>query len=351
MSRRTVQSTTPSGVAARVAVVAVVGSLLATAPAQAAGDTTPPAAFDLVPDVGDYQTGYSVAAPYNNIYVSWRATTDDSSAVHYEMTVDGSVARVVTADASAIITRRIEVPDGQHVVGLTAVDAAGNRQEATHTLDVVVDKVSPTFTSLPLLLLRKGKVTNQGYPMRFTWTGADVGTGLASVRIGPNEQCCYTVGPRRTTFDFPVEPKSSVAWRIWLYDGVGRMTRTVRDGYVSTVPGRDITYRDRWKKHRDAAAMDGSEWQTKRRGARATTTVIGRSVAWVATTGPTRGKADVLVNGRAVATVNLYSASHRPGRVVWASKLALGRSSTVSIVSRSTNGRPLIGVDALLVQR
>ncbi len=54
-------------------------------------------------------------------------------------------------DACMIITRWIEVPDGSHVVGLTAVDASGNRREATHTPDVIVDKDSPTFASLPLL--------------------------------------------------------------------------------------------------------------------------------------------------------------------------------------------------------
>ncbi len=341
-------------VTAAVAVVAALAAFtafLAAAPAEAASDLTPPAAFDIVPDVGDYQTGYSVASPYNNIYVSWQATTDETSAVTYEMTVDGLVVRTVTDAAYATITKRIDVPEGRHVVGVAALDAAGNRQEASHDLDVLVDKTSPTFTSFPLLLLTRGQATESGYPMRFTWSGTDVGSGLASVRIGPNEQCCYTTGPRRTHYDFTVEPQSSVAWRIWLYDGVGRTTRTVRDGYVATVPWSDVTYRSRWRKQSDSAALDGSEWQTRRSGAKASATVEGRSVAWVATTGPTRGRADVVVNGRVVDTVNLYSAKRHAGRVVWAQKLRLGRSSTVAIVSRASDRRPVVGVDALLVQR
>ena len=36
------------------------------------GDTTPPAPFDFVADAGDYQTGYAVASPYSNIYVTWQ---------------------------------------------------------------------------------------------------------------------------------------------------------------------------------------------------------------------------------------------------------------------------------------
>ncbi len=334
------------------AVLAAFFALLVAAPADAATDVTPPASFDIVPDVGDYQVGYSVASPYNNIYVSWQATTDETSAVTYEVTIDGQLERVVSDGlAYSTITKRIEVPEGRHLVGIIAVDSAGNRRNASHDLDVVVDKTSPTFTSFPLLVLRRGQASEAGYPMRFTWTGTDVGTGLASVRIGPNEQCCYTTGPRRTQFDFTVEPESSVAWRIWLYDGVGRTTRTVRDGYVSTVPWSDVTYRNKWRKQSDSAALDGSEWQTRRSGAKASATVEGRSVAWVATTGPTRGRADVVVNGRVVETVNLYSAKRRSGRVVWAQKLRLGRSSMVSIVSRASDKRPVVGVDALLVQR
>jgi hypothetical protein len=74
-------------------------------------------------------------------------------------------------------------------------------------------------------------------------------------------------------------------------------------------------------------------------------------VAWVATTGPTRGRADVVVDKRVVDTVNLYSPTSHHARVVWTSKLRLGRSSTVTIVSRASDKRPVVGVDALLVQR
>ncbi len=327
-------------------------SVVGTAPALAGGDTTAPAPFDIVADAGDYQTGYSVATPYNNIYVSWQATIDETSAVSYEMTVDGVVVRVVAGvEAYSTITKRVEVPEGSHVVGVAALDAAGNRQAATHTLDVIVDTVSPTFTSFPLLMLRRGKVTDDGYPMRYTWTGTDVGTGLSQVRIGPGADCCYTTGAQRTSYDFTVAPESSVAWRLWLYDGVGRTTHTVRDGYVSAVPWSQIALSDGWRRQAASGAIDGSEWLSTRVGDRLKVTAEGRSIAWVATTGPTRGRADVLLNGHLVDTVSLYSAKRHSGRVVWTGKLPLGRKSTLAIVNGSGKARPTIGVDALLLQR
>lgn len=334
------------------AVLAVLVGLVVGAPtARATEDVTPPEPFDIVADVGDYQTGYSVAAPYNNIYISWEASVDDTSPVSYEVAVDGVVVRVVSdVSAYAVITKRVEVPEGTHVVDVEAVDAAGNRRTSTHSLDVVIDTVSPTFTSFPLLLLRKGQVTEQGYPMRFTWTGTDVGTGLSHVRIGPNETCCYTTGAEETRFDFTVEPRSAVAWRLWLFDGVGRLTKTLRDGYVAPVDWKSTKRSDGWRRHADASAIDGSEWRSTRAGDRFSVSAAGRSLAWVATTGPTRGRADVVLNGRVVDTVNLYSGERRSGRVVWAGKLPLGTTSTLTIVNRSRDRRPTVGVDALLLQ-
>jgi hypothetical protein len=336
-----------------VAAAALVGAVTMTmAPATASTpDENPPEPFDIIADAGDYQTGFQVASPYNSIYVSWQPSSDDSSAVTYEMTIDGEVARVVT-DASTyqVITKRIEVPDGTHVVAVTAVDAAGNRRASTHSLDVVIDKVSPHFTSFPLLLLRKGPVTEQGYPMRYTWTGDDVGTGLAKVRIGPDEQCCFEVAATRTSFDFAVAPRSQMAWRIFLYDGVGRKTRTIRDGYVAPVTWSDTHRNGDWQVVDDPSALGGSEWLSKDAGDRFRVEVDGRSVAWVATTAPGRGKADVLVDGRVVDTVDLRSTTRRPARVVWTAKMPLGSSSSVTIVNRSPAQRSAIGVDAILVQ-
>lgn len=341
-----------AGAACVLTALALLATLvLGTPAAQATGDVTPPEPFDLLADVGDYQTGYTVAAPYNSIRISWQAAVDDTSPVTYEVTVDGAVVRVVSGvPGYAVITQRIEVPEGTHVVGVEAVDAAGNRRVSTHTLAVVIDKVSPTFTSFPLLLLREGQVSEQGYPVRFTWTGADVGTGLSHVRIGPNQTCCYTTGPKRTHFDFTVEPRSLVPWRLRLYDRVGRSAKSLRDAYVAPVPWGSTTRSNGWGRHADPSAMDGSEWQSTRPGDRLTVRSAGRSLAWVATTGPTRGRADVVLNRRVVDTVNLYSAERRPGRVVWAGKLPLGRTSTVSIVNRSGDRRPTVGVDALLLQ-
>jgi Bacterial Ig-like domain len=325
--------------------------LLPAASAVAGQDTTPPGAFDIVPDAGEFQTGWQVASPYSNVYVTWQTTTDESSAVRYELRVDGVLSRTVTDGGVGTLTKRIEVPDGRHTVTVAALDKAGNERLATHALDVVVDTVSPVFTTSPRLLLRRGPVTEAGYPMRFTWSGKDEGTGLALGRIGPDAACCYAFAPTLGQYDFPVRPRSSVAWRIWLYDGVGRVTRVGRDGFVAPVDWSQTRRSPGWSVVSDPEALGGSEWLSDRRGDRFAVSVKGRSVAWVASTGPRKGRAKVLLDGTVVANVDLYSPQRRPARVVWTAPVTRTATSRVSVVNRSTGHRTEVGVDALLLQR
>lgn len=328
----------------------VLGLLPATAAAAGQGDTTPPAAFDVVPD-GEFQTGWSVLSPYSNVYVTWQVTTDETSAVTYRIRVDGEVVRQLTDVAGSTVTKRIDVPDGQHVVTVAAYDQAGNERLATHALDVVVDTVAPVFTSGPRLLLRTGRVTDAGYPLRFTWSGKDEGTGLALGRIGPNATCCYSFDPTLDQYDFTVRPRSSTAWRIWLYDGVGRVTRVGRDGYVAPVDWSETRRSSGWSVVPAPGVLGGSEWVSRKAGDRFSATVKGRSVAWVATTGPRKGSAKVLMDGVVVATVDLHSPQRRPARVVWTAPVTRAEATRVTVVNRSSDRRSQVGVDALLLQR
>ena len=90
---------------------------------------------------------------------------------------------------------------------------------------------------------------------------------------------------------------------------------------------------------------------SRRSGERFGVSVKGRSVAWVASTGPRKGRAKVLLDGTVVATVDLYSAQRRPARVVWTAPVTRAETSQVTVVNRSTGRRTEVGVDALLLQR
>jgi hypothetical protein len=163
--------------------------------------------------------------------------------------------------------------------------------------------------------------------------------------------CCYSFDPNLSHYDFTVEPESLVAWRLSMYDGVGRMVRTRRDGYVSALPWSATQKLGKWRKQTRNSAMGTKEWVSKKKGDRFSFSVTGRSVAWVSRTGPSMGKADVLVNGRLAGHVNLHATGIDASRVVWTTKLPLNHRTKITIVNRSGAQRPNLSVQAVLLQR
>jgi hypothetical protein len=82
----------------------------------------------------------------------------------------------------------------------------------------------------------------------------------------------------------------------------------------------------------------------------ATVTFQGRSIAWTAPTGPTRGKARVYLDGRYVATVDLYSRTFKPKDIVFARNVGEG-THTLRILTLGTSRRPTVAVDGLYILR
>jgi bacillopeptidase F len=79
-----------------------------------------------------------------------------------------------------------------------------------------------------------------------------------------------------------------------------------------------------WRKVADRKAAGGSFFAEHRKGARASWTFSGKSVAWLTVTGPTYGKADVYVDGVRKATVNNYAKTTKHGVVRAVKGLAKG---------------------------
>jgi hypothetical protein len=77
------------------------------------------------------------------------------------------------------------------------------------------------------------------------------------------------------------------------------------------------------------------------------------SYALVSTLGPDRGKADILVDGQTVATVDLYAPVQQTGQVVWSiNGLQPGVTHTIQVVSTNTRNPSSTGTrvdyDAIL---
>jgi hypothetical protein len=109
-----------------------------------------------------------------------------------------------------------------------------------------------------------------------------------------------------------------------------------------------VTYTGTWALSKSTAFWGGQVKAATKLDARASFRFTGRSVAWVTSTGPTRGKAEVFINGSRVATIDLYSATAVNRKVVWVGSSATAVDRTIMIRVLGTSGRPRVDLDAFV---
>ncbi len=85
-------------------------------------------------------------------------------------------------------------------------------------------------------------------------------------------------------------------------------------------------------------------------GASATLTFTGDAVRWVGPLGPTRGAAEVLLDGRDVSTVNLWRPGFVPQATLYAHSFASSGRHTLTIRVLAAPGHPYVAIDAFVIQ-
>lgn len=109
-----------------------------------------------------------------------------------------------------------------------------------------------------------------------------------------------------------------------------------------------IAFDSGWTRYLNQAYWGGAEERASKAEAKATFTFTGRGFAWIGAVGPTRGKAQVYVDGVLVATVELHAASTAGKRVVFTRDWATSAHHTVVIKVLGTSGHPRVDLDAFL---
>ncbi len=126
---------------------------------------------------------------------------------------------------------------------------------------------------------------------------------------------------------------STTAW-------IDSADRRVADGSAS------ITYALGWKKAGYASYSGHVATYATRTGASATFAFTGNGIAWYGPVGPTRGKARVYIDGKAIATVDLHRTDFSARKLLFARPVRDGRHVLKIVVISS--GRP-VAIDDLLV--
>ena len=110
-----------------------------------------------------------------------------------------------------------------------------------------------------------------------------------------------------------------------------------------------IVYTGAWREAPYPAYAGRNARWTNEAGATATFTFTGRTVTWFGPSGPTRGRANLFVDGQPAGTVDLYALRFRPNTRIFATTLAAAGPHTLTIEVVGTKGRPTVAIDQFVV--
>jgi hypothetical protein len=114
-----------------------------------------------------------------------------------------------------------------------------------------------------------------------------------------------------------------------------------------------ITYTGEWTRQTLSTASGGSTEYATDSGAKAELSFAGSNVGWLSNKGPDRGKAEVWIDGVKAATVDLYSSSAQPRKMVFTKNWDSADSHTLEIRATGTKNAASSGtridVDAFVV--
>lgn len=143
-------------------------------------------------------------------------------------------------------------------------------------------------------------------------------------------------------------------FRIRAVDTKGRVGawRTVGPSHAGTISDSSsaLDWTGSWSLVNLSGYLGGQAHWTNSSGTTSSLTFTGSSVAWVGPVGPTRGKAQVSIDGDYVATIDLYASSFKARRILFATAVSQG-THTITVKGLGTSGRPTVAVDAFFVVR
>ena len=105
-----------------------------------------------------------------------------------------------------------------------------------------------------------------------------------------------------------------------------------------------VSHSSAWRRVRIDGASDGYRLQSSKAGASVTYRFTGRSIALVAARGRLLGRADIRIDGKQVATIDLKTRTRANRQVVWTKRLSSGEHTITIRVRKGT-----VVVDAFVV--
>ncbi len=215
----------------------------------------------------------------------------------------------------------------------------------------------PVINTPNLRLAKKSTTPMAGVPAVVSWSLAGSLSGLRRYDLqyrrdgGPWKALGLTAAGAKSRW-VTLNKGHEYIFRVRAVDKAGRVGKwkTVGPRLGASVSDASalITWKGKWASVKLKTYLGRTAHWTKAKNATATLRFKGTNVAWVGPKGPTRGKANVYLDGKLVATVDLKASTFRPRRIVYAASVKNG-THTLVIKALGTAGRRTVAIDAIYV--
>ncbi len=224
---------------------------------------------------------------------------------------------------------------GRHQVCERVSDAAGNTS-APACATLTVGAIAARFTGATI-----GTAVSAAIPVTLNWTsGAEAG-GVATYqvlkRVGSQRWATVRLARARSrSAATTLTPGASTVFSVRSHPAGGSWSATIVSPATRATTRQNtsslVAYGGSgWRRVSTSTAYGGSVTYSSSAGRTARTTFVGSAFAWVSTRARNRGRAEVWLDGRRVATVSLYSRSTSYRRIVWSTSFATAGEHTVVI--------------------
>jgi len=260
----------------------------------------------------------------------------------------------VAADGERWQRLTIELPTSGGS-GTYDVVIGGGAEDVASQAATVKLQYEGTFSvgPLPRLNLLGGTVSGVPFKARVAWPAVK-GAQRYELQYSNDEGPWQAITLRRALtrrVGFSAWPGTSYRFRMRvLRNGVWEAWQTSKLYVVTPEMALDdgVTLTGAWSGYSPKKGYSEVVTYSSQANARMSFDFVGRSVAWLATRGPDRGKAAVYIDGSRVATVDLYAKTTKFRRIVFRRSWPDAAAHRLEIVLLGTAGRPRVDIDAVV---
>jgi hypothetical protein len=253
--------------------------------------------------------------------------------------------------------------DGTLALGLEPDSVTGDGLTgppgAVAALVLRLDRVAPTVTALAVSIATGIAAGCDPIPLRLTWSGSDAGgSGIARYELSKSTDGGASWSVVSTTITAPstnmnTNPTGKRRDRVRAVDVSGNVgawvTGPVVKPRLTQQTAGAIAYSGSWSSASDSSFCYGSVRRAEIAGSSAKYVFTGRSIGFMTTLGPSRGKVKIKVDGTLVATIDTYASSFHKRRIVWQRTWPSAGSHNVKIIVLGTSGRKRVDLDAFVL--